>query len=311
MAKTHGMAPLIAKPLCLFLACFYMNALLAQSFEVNLHHQQPLTEASPGFKTVIKAETWKPSETAIIVCDMWDLHHCKNAVDRVGEMVSRMNAVLEHARNAGSLIIHSPSSCMDFYQGHPGRLKAQQAPRAQNLPESIGEWCHVIPAEEKGIYPIDQSDGGEDDDPAEHEAWAQYLEGIGRNPRAPWIRQVAALRIDAGDAITDEGSEVWNLLEQHGIKNVILVGVHTNMCVLGRPFGLRQMARNGKHVVLMRDMTDTMYNPQMWPYVDHFRGTELIVEHIERYVCPTITSADLLGGQAFHFKGDPRQRQGG
>ena len=33
------------------------------------------------------------------------------------------------------------------------------------------------------------------------------------------------------------------------------------MCVLGRPFGLRQMAKNGKNVVLMRDMTDTMYNP--------------------------------------------------
>ena len=41
----------------------------------------------------------------------------------------------------------------------------------------------------------------------------------------------------------------------------------------------------------------------MWPYVDHFRGTELIVEHIEKYVCSTITSADLLGGKPFHFKG--------
>ncbi len=46
---------------------------------------------------------------------------------------------------------------------------------------------------------------------------------------------------------------------------MILLGVHTNMCVLGRPFGLRQMAKNGKNVVLMRDMTDTMYNPQSGP----------------------------------------------
>ena len=34
-------------------------------------------------------------------------------------------------------------------------------------------------------------------------------------------------------------------------------GVHTNMCVLGRPFGLRQMARLGKNTALVRDMTDT------------------------------------------------------
>ena len=63
------------------------------------------------------------------------------------------------------------------------------------------------------------------------------------------------------DAISDSGVEIWNLLEERGINNVILLGVHTNMCVLGRPFGLRQMAKNGKNVVLMRDMTDTMYNP--------------------------------------------------
>ena len=64
------------------------------------------------------------------------------------------------------------------------------------------------------------------------------------------------------DAISDSGVEIWNLLEQRGIDNVILLGVHANMCVLGRPFGLRQMAKNGKNAVLMRDMTDTMYNPK-------------------------------------------------
>jgi len=76
------------------------------------------------------------------------------------------------------------------------------------------------------------------------------------------------------------------------------------MCVLGRPFGLRQMAKNGKTVVLMRDMTDTMYNPKMPPMVSHFKGTELIIDHIEKYVCPTITSDQILGGKEFRFKGD-------
>jgi type 1 glutamine amidotransferase len=84
------------------------------------------------------------------------------------------------------------------------------------------------------------------------------------------------------------------------------MGVHTNMCVLGRPFGLRQMARNGKNVVLMRDLTDTMYNPERWPYVTHFVGTDRIIEHIEKFVCPTITSVDFLGGDPFRFKNDRR-----
>jgi type 1 glutamine amidotransferase len=79
------------------------------------------------------------------------------------------------------------------------------------------------------------------------------------------------------------------------------------MCVSGRPFGLRQMAKNGRNVVLMRDMTDTMYDPSKWPYVNHFTGTHLIIEHIEKYICPTITSTAFLGGEAFRFGRDRRK----
>ena len=66
------------------------------------------------------------------------------------------------------------------------------------------------------------------------------------------------------------------------------------------------MARNGKRVVLMRDMTDTMYNPERWPYVSHYTGNDLIVSHIERYVCPTISSDQFIGGDEFRFRNDKR-----
>lgn len=271
------------------------------SLELLLRRQ---VEKGREFILAEKKETWKPAQTAIIVCDMWDAHHCLNAVRREEEMVPRMNDLLEKARKLGVFIIHAPSSCMDPYKDHPGRKRAMTAPTAKSLPREIDKWCHKIPAEEKGKYPIDQSDGGEDDDPKEHEEWHAKLKAMGRNPRAPWKRQHDGLRIDDQDAISDSGVEIWNLLEARGIDNVILVGVHTNMCVLGRPFGLRQMAKNGKNVVLVRDMTDTMYNPKRWPYVSHFEGTRLIIEHIEKFVCPTITSDQVLGGTEFRFKGD-------
>jgi len=75
---------------------------------------------------------------------------------------------------------------------------------------------------------------------------------------------------------------------------------------MGRPFGLRNMVRFGKDVVLMRDMTDTMYNSRRPPYVRHFAGTDLIVEYIERYLCPTITSTTFTGKPFFRFRNDPR-----
>ena len=260
------------------------------------------TRSATGRPALVK-EQWLPSRTAMIVCDMWDLHHCRNAVIREGEMAPRMNQVLEKARQAGVLIIHAPSSCMKPYEGSPARERARTAPAAARLPDKISEWCRQIPAEEQAVYPIDQTDGGEDDDPAEHARWAAELTAKGLNPKAPWTRQIDVLRIyPEKDAVSDSGTEIWNLLEARGIDNVILMGVHVNMCVAGRPFGLRQMAKNGRHVVLMRDLTDAMYNPARWPFVSHRRGTELFIEHVERHICPTVTSDQILGdGKPFAY----------
>ncbi|MDB4683679.1 ThuA domain-containing protein, partial [bacterium] len=123
---------------------------------------------------------------------------------------------------------------------------------------------------------------------------------------SPWTKQTELLDIYKEDVISDSGIEIWNVMEAAGIKNVILIGVHTNMCILGRPFGLRRLASNGKNVVLCRDLTDTLYNPKMKPYVSHFTGTDLIIEHIEKWICPTITSDQLLKDEPFQFKNDTR-----
>lgn len=254
--------------------------------------------------------TWDPTRTAVIVCDVWDLHHCRNAVRRLEEFLPRLDQLLVAARQRGATIIHAPSDCMPAYAEHPARLRAQKTPAAATRPQDIEHWCSRIPSEEQVVYPVDQSDGGEDDDPAEHAQWAAHLKALGRNPGTPWKAQSAAIGIDPErDFISDRGEEVWNILQDRGIQHVMLTGVHCNMCVLGRPFGLRQLARNGLDVVLVRDLTDSMYNPQRWPFVDHFTGHDLVVAHVERCVCPTITSDQILGGQPFRWRGDTRSQR--
>jgi nicotinamidase-related amidase len=293
----------------LLLASFGRAAiLLGGEFAFELRSQRPVEGKSGKFERVTRHEDWKAEQTAVIVCDVWDLHHCLNAVRRLTEFAPRLNEVLTDARRRGAFIIHAPSGCMEAYTDHPARRRAITTPKAATFPAEIESWCKQIASEEKGIYPIDQSDGGEDDDPTEHAEWAAKLAAMGRNPKAPWKRQLDVITIDPDrDYITDRGGEVWSILEQHGIRNVVLTGVHCNMCVLGRPFGLRQMARNGKNVVLMRDLTDSMYNPMRWPYVDHFTGNDLVISHVERFVCPTITSSQVLGGQPFRWKADTRE----
>jgi len=274
--------------------------------KVVLQDQTPSNPASQenserNYQVSTKNQSWKASQTAVIICDMWDSHHCYRAVQRQAQMVPRMEKVLNQLRSKGVTLIHAPSGCMDAYARHPARLRVSSVPKSV-VPEGINEWCRSIPSEEKVIYPLDQSDGGEDDTPEEHAAWAETLKARGLNPRSPWKKQHQGLTIDpAKDFISDRGDEIWNLLEHRGLKHVILVGVHTNMCVLGRPFGLRQLSRNGVNVVLMRDLTDSMYNPKSWPHVSHLEGNALIISHIERHVCPTLTSDQFLGGSPFRF----------
>jgi hypothetical protein len=73
---------------------------------------------------------WTVDRSAVVVCDMWDAHHCVTAARRVAEMAPRMNEVLGGLRARGALVVHAPGGCMDFYAGTPARLRALQAPRA-------------------------------------------------------------------------------------------------------------------------------------------------------------------------------------
>jgi hypothetical protein len=91
----------------------------------------------------------------------------------------------------------------------------------------------------------------------------------------------------------DSGQEIYNFCAQEGIKNIVLMGVHTNYCILAHPFGIRQQKKLGMNVVLARDLTDALYDPREPPFVSHARGTEIVIEHIERYLCPSILSEDL------------------
>ena len=231
---------------------------------------------------------WDPSGTAAIICDMWDQHWCKGATERVGELARRMNELVSRLRERGVLIIHCPSDTMKSYEGSPGRRLAQAAPKVTPRVPLQG-WCSLDKIREPAL-PIDDSDGGCDDQP-------RCKEG------SPWRRQIDKIQIQPGDAITDS-SEAYNLMVQRGITNVLVMGVHQNMCVLGRPFSIRQMVYQGQNVLLVRDLTDSMYNSRSRPLVDHFAGNDLVTWHIEKYWCGTITSDQVLGGSPFRFKAD-------
>jgi nicotinamidase-related amidase len=285
--------------------------------DIVYHLKKRKTELDPaldenGQKRYRRSEQvaqWDPKKTAVIVCGVWDYHHSLTAVRRLEEMLPQMNSLLATTRRAGSIIIHSPSDCMPFYETHPGRTRALELPK-ENLPLRIASWNCRIDQEVGQLYPLDQTDGGDDHELERRDWWSKQLEKLGRNPNLPWKSQNDALRIDPGvDYISDQGDEVWAILKHHQIEHVLMIGVHTNMCVIGRPFGLRQLVENDMDVVLVRDLTDCMYNPAAWPYVDHYSGNDLMIAYIEQVICPTITSDQVTRGGPVVFTKDERPKK--
>ena len=257
---------------------------------VSLEKRVPSVIEAGSLKITQEIQDWNAGETAIIVVDMWNQHWCKDATARVAELAPEINKVISLARDKGMLIVHAPSECMDAYKGQPGRKLAQKykGTKTGNL---ISD--DKLATEKNAVWPIDQSDGGCNDSP-------ECTQG------SPWTKQTDLIVINDKDAISDSGVEIAGLFRAKGIKNVILVGVHTNMCVINRSFGLRNMVRLGMNVALMRDMTDTMYDSKQAPNVSHFTGNSLMIEYIEKFICPTMVSSDLTGKKQFRFKDDNR-----
>lgn len=252
---------------------------------LSLRARRRVEQPAASGKTQVSEQTlrWEAAQTAIIIIDMWDTHTCKLSAQRVAALAPRMNQVVDAARSLGVMIIHAPSDTMKYYEGRLERRRMQLAPTAPSP--------FRIRATEPDAEELRKMPSAACDDPV-------FTNFTGPAPATtrgvyPWEREHPAIDIAAYDGISDSGQEIYNLCKQEGITNVALMGVHTNICILNRAFGVREMTRLGFNVVVARDLTDAMYDPRKRPFVSHARGTELVVEHIETDWCPSIASEDL------------------
>ncbi|MDR2345078.1 MAG: isochorismatase family protein [Planctomycetaceae bacterium] len=285
----------------ILLLIFPTFTIASENFTVHLR------ERAKDGETKNITEKWNPKETAIIVCDMWAFHPCVHATARLEDLAHEMNKVFSKAREKGILIVFAPSSheIDKYYSDLPARKTSAKYRHGFGNPRHWDFWVHgrggenehshlAFPGEKDAVWPLPGGD-------------PNCFESRGKKPD---FSQTKILEIKDCDILTDDFVEMIGnkeykdcLFKERGIKNVILAGVHTDMCVIGRPFGCRAMKMAGYNTVLCRDLTDSAWNcaSRIKGTFDHFRGLDKVVEYIETYICPTITSTDITGNSAFKF----------
>jgi nicotinamidase-related amidase len=199
---------------------------------------------------------------ALVLCEVWADYWCSTLRARLDSLAARIGPFVERARAAGAVVVHAPSWLEGgFYDGAEQRLRAlelppQAPPGAPPLPE----------------LPEALRSAGCPDTPA----------CAFERPR----RQHPAIRIADGDWLISEDPPdlLYRVLSAERVDVVLVAGVHTNICVLDQPFGLRELARRQVSCTLVRDLTEAV----------DWATTSAVVEWIETAICPSVDSAEVV-----------------
>lgn len=217
-------------------------------------------------QVITKTEDVNSSNVGVVIVDPWNYHWCMTACERVSAMVPRWNRALEVARRLGMSIIWVPSDVIGTYSGYPQRERA------------LGLELHKVPImndmpQAKFTAPI-----------------GKCMCGPGINCKVNYGHDAInpALILVDNDFIASSTEEVYTLLNKNGITHVIYMGLHTNMCLYGKPGALKYLWQTGLKCMVARDLNDafTAYEPDNGFTPD--KGTQQTDEDLERAGIPLI-----------------------
>jgi nicotinamidase-related amidase len=203
----------------------------------------------------------------VVVMDMWSYHWCLTCAERAAAIVPRMNHALEAARDLGMTIVFTPTSAIT------GHEKSSQRLAARALPDASWPELKAVPYPNCGYKNEFSCRCGPGIDCPRN--WG----GDSMNPD---------LEVGADDFIAWGSREMWNIVNDRKLEQLIYIGIAADICVLGKGEGMVPMARLGIPCVLARDLTDTdSYPPK--------EALEHTLRVIETDLAATIDFAATLG----------------
>jgi nicotinamidase-related amidase len=248
-----------------FIILLCVSSVVSVNAENNLTLNCQTRDASTGEIRVTPTGI-DPSRTAVIIIDMWNSHWCMTASERVSAMVPRMNQALDIARRLGMKIVWNPSDVVTAYSGYPQYEKAIAA-QERKAPR----WRDALTVRFNAPY-----------------GKCMCGPGIHCHVNYGWDAMHPDLHIGEDDLISASTDEIYSLLSEYGITHIIYMGVHTNMCVFGKPGALSSMWSAGFDCLLARDLNDayTAYEPERGYTPD--TGTTEINDQLQKAGIPGV-----------------------
>lgn len=230
------------------------------------------------YETIEKFKYYNFNEIALLSIGIWNGHSCYSATERIHDIAKKSNIFIKKMRNNGCHIIH----CGSYSNYHCLKGNWEDT----NLRKNIKNHDKAI-LKDKGIsippLPLDDSDGG-------YDIKDKNLE---YNKKSVSIHP--SIEIDyEKDCISDYSKEILNYLYAKKIKCILVFGTHTNMCLLDKPYGIKWYIRYGFPTICVRDLCDCMYNSKKKPFIEHNEANEIMIDWMEKYICPTINSNEIL-----------------
>lgn len=214
-----------------------------------------------------------PKRSAVVIIDPWNHHWCMTAAARVGALVPRWNRALAGFRRLGMTVIWAPTEAASQYAGWPQRERAAALARI------------AVPRERAVEIPFTVKRGP-----------CMCGPGIACPVHYGLSAIHPGLTIVDDDYIVSGSAEVYSLVKERHIAHVLFMGLHTNLCLAGRPEGIGTMRAAGVSCIVCRDMDDafTHYVPGRHTPDDGSQQANLDLEHAG---VPTIHAADALRRQ--------------
>jgi len=220
-------------------------------------------------KNFIRREIVMPlpvEETALILVDLWNVHHIKSWMERAKEVtVKAIVPVIDKARETGLTIIQAPAPEV----ANKYRLSTQYASDEDIFPSSrVYDWPPEDFAKREGQYKI--FTGPRNQPPCVSEKYKEL--------KLPPLDLSEAIKLHPDDYMIRTGNQLHRLLKHKRILHLIYAGFATNWCILGRDYGMRAMSGRSYNTILLRDATMGVE----WPdTVDNLFATELAIREVE------------------------------